>query len=168
MLLFVALALVTAAAGTASAFIAFPYNFSNGTPADATQVNANFQAVNAKQTATLARMAGTYAMQGTDFYTETRGVFGGTGYVEMTCTDLSRGTLTLRADGSFTLISTTDDSCHHPNSGTMTGTYSVDGVNNTGTMVFPNKDTISFRISRDLNVIMWEHTTNQQGIAMRL
>jgi len=101
-------------ASSVSTFAAVPYSFTNGTPADASQINADFSALvtqiaalQAQITAlqagpTMASLAGAYSI--VEMRTELDSSNAPTGYALQS--EVDKGVLTLNADGSASITST--------------------------------------------------------------
>jgi len=162
--------------------VAFPYTFSAGTAAVADQVNQNFQAVNARQAATLASLAGTWSLQinsassrqvsvpityhfwnGTATVTENTSAM-----VTITCVNVSIATMTLTAGGTATIAGTGKSTCDPGETFNLAATFTVtsDGV---GRVSGIPGDPLDFQVSKDLNsMIVWSLGTEQlAGQALR-
>jgi hypothetical protein len=129
--------------------IVFPNTFTNGTVADATQVNANFTAINTRQSATAALIAGTWN------YVESGSAGSSASGYATICSITGGGTLTLSTNGSVSsteqgLIFCPGSAPTAFNNGTVTGTYSVN-ADGSGTINITGGGIISFQASKDLN-----------------
>lgn len=145
-------------AGSVLADVTFPNTFTNGTPALAEQVNQNFQAVNARQTATLARMAGVYTLARSQV----------TAPAGSTCVSISVDTLTLTAGGVITVSGNGRDSCSGNFSNNFSGTYTV-ASNGSGT-ISAGGAVLQFQASKDLNTVLIYSIgtgSSSQGTAVR-
>ena len=175
----------------AAADITFPFTFSAGTPAVADQVNQNFQAVNARQSATAASLAGTWTFQYTGVVSLDRTI--GVPYhymapdpasssgafilvndvanapnVPFTCVSVVAGTVTFAANGTGTLAGTVAAVGSNCDPGVRTAsvpfsfTVAADGSGSTG----PIQDGggLSFRVSKDLNsMVLWKTGATEVG-----
>ena len=145
------------------------------TAAVADQVNQNFQAVNARQAATLASLAGTWSLQinsassrqvsvpityhfwnGTTTVTENTSAM-----VAITCVNVSIATMTLTAGGTATIAGTGKSTCDPGETFNLAATFTVtaDGV---GRVSGIPGDPLDFQVSKDLNsMIVWSLGTEQ-------
>ncbi len=94
------LSLVGLLVSSVSVFAAVPYTFTNGTPANASEINANFAALQAQIDAlqagpTMASLAGTYKL----YEMATEATDGGAGSYSIQ-SETGVGTVTLNADGT--------------------------------------------------------------------
>ena len=176
--------------------VSFPYKFTAGTAAKASEVNANFDAVNTRQNASSAALAADYYVK--DLQTWKKAF--PADYLKLctttctqgcncTCSSSFQGTLSLTADGKVTGSGVTSEQCActtscclYTNTVTITGTYTItaDGV---GSMTLKfveaksdNPDyvgtynrTLTFQASKDLNTLMYNDSAdvNSLGTAMR-
>jgi hypothetical protein len=171
--------------------VAFPNVFTSGTPAVASQVNANFQAINARQTAAFANLAGTYYIN--DFQawkkadpriTDTKT------NCNCACTSSFQGTMTLTADGKVTASGTRTEECACattccPNTSAISliGTYTVN-ADGSGVITLTEETTsklavavpvvpvitatYAYQASKNLNTLMLNAVdTNSLGMALR-
>ncbi|MBI1821574.1 MAG: hypothetical protein HY036_01415 [Nitrospirae bacterium] len=135
--------------------ITFPNTFSNGTVADATQVNANFAAINTRSSATSALMTGTWN------YLES----GSIGSTVSVCSITGGGTIILNANNSVSITENGLLFCPGTapsafNNGTVTGTYSV-STNGSGTINITGGAIYLLQASKDLNQMII--VTSQPG-----
>jgi hypothetical protein len=153
---------------TASADVLVPHTFASGSPAVASEVNANFQAFNTRQTATLPAMAGTYSFQMIRFSTITTSISGNPTF-NTTCAYQIQGTMTLTSGGNATATTTSinnfgGNNCVNDSPGTLSGTYTVN-ADGSGTITVPGI-TFNFKASKDLNTVLFQ-TSDNQGVAIR-
>src|SRR5512137_682786 len=178
----IAMGLLATGAREARADVTFPYTFTAGSAAVADQVNQNFQAVNVRQPATLASLAGTWSLQITSAAGRTVSVpitytyYNGTGmvsnstsvFVPLTCVNVSVATMTLTAGGVATIVGTGRSSCDPGETFSISATFTVtaDGM---GTVTGVPGDPLTFQVSKDLNsMIVWSLGTEQlAGHALR-
>jgi hypothetical protein len=144
--------------------ITFPNNFQNGTVADADQVNANFAAINSRQAATLAKLAGTYDYRGSGI------ILKNVNGVQTNCPVSFRGTLVVNTSGSGTISRTENDQCGETASVTNNVTVTIN-TNGSGTLTLVGGGGAhSIQLSKDLNTIIFSSTTsgiNTSSIAVR-
>jgi hypothetical protein len=155
--MFIVLAAVILSAGFlnyAVGDITFPNSFQNGTVADADQVNANFAAINARQSATLLKMAGTYDYRGSGIFLET--VNG----VQTNCPVSFYGFIVLNQSGSGTVTETDNDRCQGTVSGMGSVTVTINSANGSGTMTFSGGRVNSIQVSKDLNTMIASSTNS--------
>jgi hypothetical protein len=171
--------------------VAFPNIFTAGTPAVASQVNANFQAINTRQTAAFASLAGTYYVNDLQTWkkadpriTDNIGV-----NCNCACTSSFQGTITLTADGKASAAGTRTEECACattccPDTATvsLSGTYTVN-ADGSGVITLAEvpaskvavlvaisvPTTYAYQASKDLNTLMLNavENTNSLGIALR-
>ena len=171
--------------------VVFPNTFTAGTPAVASQVNANFAAINARQTASFATLAGDYYVKDLQAWKKEALVAvvakiaasPQDQYCNCKCTSSFQGTITLTADGKVSGSGIQSQQCACENcciisdTVTITGTYTAN-ADGSGviTVVFdyanPKTDsvtqTFSYQASKDLNTLMFNATDkNSLGIALR-
>jgi hypothetical protein len=154
--LLIGLAAIILAVGTlnyAAGDITFPNSFQNGTVADADDVNANFEAINSRQAASVAKLAGTYDFRGSGIFLEN--VNG----VQTNCPVSFRGTAVLNSTGHGTISQTDNDECLGNVSGTDTVTVTINS-NGSGTLTFGSGGVDSIQVSKDLNTIIFSSTTH--------
>jgi len=156
-MMFISLAAVILLAGMlnyAAGDITFPNNFQNGTVADAEQVNDNFSAINTRQTATLAKLAGTYDYRGSGIFLET--IIS----VQKDCPVSFKGTLVLTSNGSGNVSETQNDQCQGTAvSGTSNLTVTIN-PNGSGTLTYAGGAAYTIQLSKDLNTIIMSSTTS--------
>lgn len=166
--------------------VVFPNTFTAGTPAVASQVNANFAAINARQSASFASLAGDYYVKDLQAWkkeSRTTTVPPQDQVCDCKCTSSFQGALTFTADGkvSGTGIQSQQCACENccivSDSVTITGTYTAN-ADGSGvmTVVFDYANpktasvsqTFSYQASKDLNTLMFNATDkNSLGLAMR-
>jgi hypothetical protein len=169
--------------------VAFPNIFTAGTPAVASQVNANFQAINARQTAAFANLAGTYYINDIQKWRKAdpraKDVKDD---CSCHCTSSFQGTMILTADGKASASGTKTEECTCdtsccPNTITisLSGTYTVNADGSgiiTLTEVKDSKvvvavpllftETYAYQASKDLNTLMLNEVANNSlGMALR-
>ena len=166
--------------------VAFPNIFTAGTPAVASQVNANFAAINARQTAAFANLAGDYYIKDLQAWkkeSKPTTVPLQDQVCDCTCTSSFQGALTLTADGKVSGSGIESQQCACENccivtdTVTITGTYTAnaDGsgvitvvIDYTNPKTDSVSQTFSYQASKDLNTVMFNATDkNSLGIAMR-
>ena len=173
--------------------VAFPNVFTSGTPAVASQVNANFQAINARQTAAFANLAGTYYINDFQAWKKAapRITESTTTNCNCACNSSFQGSMILTADGKVTASGTRTEECACatsccPNSSSisLSGTYTVNSDGSgviTLTEVTPSTSkaaavvvvpvitaTYAYQASKDLNTLMLNAVDiNSLGIALR-
>jgi hypothetical protein len=147
--------------------IAFPNEFQSGQPAIASEVNANFAAINARQVASTTTLAGTYYIRDLEMTTAA-----GSNEMRTTCSTEFSGTLSLTEGGVASLSGTSYSLCDCNNctrTSTPTGgsgNYSV-GSDGSGT-ISAGGETVSFQASKDLNLLMFSLSgKNSMGMAIR-
>jgi hypothetical protein len=135
--------------------IVFPNTFTSGTTASASQVNANFAAINTRQSATAALMAGTW------FYNESGYEISSTYGV---CPEIGTGSITLNANGTASIteiaaVANCNDSTvpptvrPYPETNIITaGTFTVSSTG-VGTITLSDGSTYGFTTSKDLNTM---------------
>ena len=166
--------------------VAFPNVFTSGTPAVASQVNANFHA---RQTAAFANLAGTYYIN--DFQSWKKAdpsIKETVGNCNCACTSSFQGTMTLTADGKVTASGTRTEECAcatsccpNTSSISLSGTYTVN-ADGSGVITLTEvtskvavvvvvpviSATYAYQASKDLNTLMLnEIATNSLGMALR-
>jgi hypothetical protein len=174
--------------------VAFPNVFTSGTPAVASQVNANFAAINARQTAAFANLAGTYYIN--DFQAWKKAdpritiIEKITTNCNCACTSSFQGTMTLTADGKVTASGTRTEECAcatvccpNTSSISLSGTYTVN-ADGSGVITLTEETTskvaaavpvvplitatYAYQASKDLNTLMLNAVdTNSLGMALR-
>lgn len=169
--------------------VAFPNVFTSGTPAVASQVNANFQAINARQTAAFANLAGTYYIN--DFQAWKKAdprITDTTANCNCACNSSFQGTMILTADGKVTASGTRTEECAcatvccpNTSSISLSGTYTVN-ADGSGVITLTEvtskvavvvvvpviSATYAYQASKDLNTLMLnEIATNSLGMALR-
>jgi hypothetical protein len=178
----IAMGVLVSGARDARADVTFPYTFTAGSAAVADQVNQNFQAVNVRQPATLASLAGTWSLQVTSAASRTISVpitytyYNGTAMVSnntsasvpVTCVNVSTATMTLTSGGTATIVGSGKSSCDPGETFSISATFTVtaDGA---GTVTGIPGDPLTFQVSKDLNsMIVWSLGTEQlAGHALR-
>jgi hypothetical protein len=146
--------------------IVFPHIFQSGAPAVAQEVNDNFAAINTRQAATFASMAGTFRCSG--FYAQKL-------QGEETCILTISGSVTLMSDGTAFFSGTVNSFCHGTgNPVSFTGTYTIN-ENGSGTLNFIDMPIMYFQASKDLNTVVLDlgnvrgnEYVNMSGTAVRL
>ena len=126
--------------------IVFPHIFQSGAPAVAQEVNDNFAAINTRQAATFASMAGTFRCSG--LYAQKL-------LEEETCILTISGSVTLMSDGTASFSGTANSFCHGGtgNPVSFTGTYTIN-ENGSGTLNFTDMSIMYFQVSKDLNTVV--------------
>jgi len=172
--------------------ISFPYTFTAGTAAKASEVNANFSAINARQSASAATLAGEYYIKNLEIYRIAAPVTGNNAlyYREAncncTCSSTFQGSLILAADGKVTGSGISSEQCGcvtncciYTYNITITGTYSVDSsgagvldltyVQDPGSKVELTYDrTFAFQSSKDLNTLIINATDGKNSFGTGL
>jgi len=178
--------------GMAIGNISFPYTFTAGTAAKASEVNGNFSAINLRQVASAASMTGDFYVKNLEVYRTEAPVndplYKREANCNCTCSSTFSGTLTLKADGtvegsgqSSEQCGCVSNCCIYTYNISITGTYTVssDGsgvldltyVQNPGS---PKTEltydrTFAFQASKDLNTLIINATDdkNSLGTALR-
>lgn len=130
--------------------IVFPNVFTSGTTASASQVNANFAAINTRQTASASSMAGTwnYVANGTITITgpSTCSISGAAGVITLS----SNGTASITESG-FVTCPTASPSAY--TNTTVNGTWAV-SANGSGTINITGGSVYSIQASKELNQML--------------
>lgn len=178
--------------GMAIGNISFPYTFTAGTAAKASEVNANFAAVNLRQAASAASMAGDFYVKNLEIYRTAAPIQGNIALLyrpancNCMCSSTFQGTLTLASDGKVTGSGMTTEQCQcvetcciYTYNISITGTYTVssDGsgvldltyVQDPGAKTSITYDrTFAFQASKDLNTLIINATDDKNSLGTGL
>ncbi|MCX6227102.1 MAG: hypothetical protein NTV01_20525 [Bacteroidia bacterium] len=136
--------------------VTFPNIFTSGTTISSSQVNANFAAINNRQTATAGTLAGNYGMTSLETQIHTTG---DSNIPSIVCSSSVHGTLTLTAAGSYSVSGSGYGGCDNSlATASANGTFTV---STNGSVTLNPNDTsepdthfITCQASKDLNLLV--------------